>query len=49
MRRPTGGKGAAGDRKDTDDGTHEAEEVGCVNVTLRVSVPRGGRFNEDGD
>ena len=39
--------GAAGCGIDTGDATHETERAGCISVTLRVSVPRGGRFNGD--
>ena len=48
MRPRTGGGGKEGYRIDTDDATHEAERVGCISVTLRVSVPRGERFNGNG-
>ena len=44
MRPRTGGRGQRS-AIDTSDGTHEAERVGCISVTLRMSVPHGGRFN----
>ena len=44
---PDQGEGVAGYRIDTDDATHEAEGVDLINLTLRMSVPRGGRFNRE--